>query len=197
MFVLDTRNTLCLRDKVRQTSLGKSAAGVDLWSARQPLTSHWMSAGLYRVTTKCSYYNKSSIGVSYTSVQFEWDPFVNKDARSSWVTGTGPMRHKYQPRPMCFPWCFCLLSRMGFLQKYYHTLRTKKLLGGIFVCPSVRLSVPSSVRPSFQHSVSALYCLQFWLDPFHILTSYQATSEGVSHVKFRSKFGFLAIFLNL
>ena len=103
MFVLDKRNTLCLRDKVRQTSLGKSAVGVDLWSARPPLTSHWMSAGLYRVTTKCSYYNKSSIGVSYTSVQFEWDPFVNKDARSSWVTGTGPMRHKYQPRPMCFP----------------------------------------------------------------------------------------------
>ena len=68
MFVLDKRNTLCLRDKVRQTSLGKSAAGVDLWSARQPLTSHWMSAGLYRVTAKCSYYNKSSIGVSYHAV---------------------------------------------------------------------------------------------------------------------------------
>ena len=57
---------------------------------------------------------------------------------------------------------------------------------------SVRLSicqyVRPSVHPSFQHSVSALYCLQFWLDPFHILTSYQATSEGVSHVKFLAKF---------
>ena len=83
--------------------LAVGLAGVDLRSARQPLTSHWMSARLYCITTKCSYYNKSSIGVSYTSVQFKWDPFVNKDARSSWVTGTGPMRHKYQPRPMCFP----------------------------------------------------------------------------------------------
>ena len=39
---------------------------------------------------------------------------------------------------------------MGFLQKYYHTLCSKKLLGGILVSlrPSVHLSVRSSVRPS-------------------------------------------------
>ena len=48
MFVLDKRTTLWLRDTVRQTSLGKSAA-------RLPLTSLGMSAWPYRVTTKKSY----------------------------------------------------------------------------------------------------------------------------------------------
>ena len=56
MYVLDKRNTLWLRDTVRQTSLGKSAAGADLWSARRPLTSLGMSAWPYRVTTKYSYF---------------------------------------------------------------------------------------------------------------------------------------------
>ena len=49
MYVLDKRNTLWLRDTVRQTSLGKSAAGADLRSARRPLTSLGMSAWPYRV----------------------------------------------------------------------------------------------------------------------------------------------------
>ena len=58
--------------------------------------------------------------------------------------------------------------------------------GGILVslCPSVGLSV----RPSVPHPVSALWRLQFWLDPFHIYTSYQATSEGVLCVNFLAKF---------
>ena len=47
------RNTLWLHDTVRQTSLGKSAAGR---SALRPLTSLGMSAWPYRVTTKYSYY---------------------------------------------------------------------------------------------------------------------------------------------
>ena len=65
----------------------------------------------------------------------------------------------------------------------------QKSFGGyIGFTPSVCPSVSTFVRPSFQHSVSAQYCLQFWLDPFHILTSYQATSEGVLHVKFLAKF---------
>ena len=64
----------------------------------------------------------------------------------------------------------------------------KSCWGYIGFTPSVCPSVSTFVRPSFQHSVSTLYCLQFWLDPFHILTSYQATSEGVSHVKFLAKF---------
>ena len=74
---------------------------------------------------------------------------------------------------------------------YLYTPRTTKLLGGyIGFTRSVRLSVrpsvprPSHIRPA---TVSALYLLQFWLDPFHIYTSYKATSEGVSRGKFLAK----------
>ena len=56
IFVLDKRNTAWLRDTVRQTSLGKSAAGADLRSARRPLTSLGTSAWPYRVTTQYSYF---------------------------------------------------------------------------------------------------------------------------------------------
>ena len=51
-----------------------------------------------------------------------------------------------------------------------------------------RPSVCLSVRPSVDKIVSALYLPQYWLDPFHICTSYQATSEGVSDVKVIVKF---------
>ena len=50
------------------------------------------------------------------------------------------------------------------------------------------LSVCPSVCPSVYRIVSALYLQQYSPDPFHICTSYQATSEGVSHVMFVSKF---------
>ena len=53
--------------------------------------------------------------------------------------------------------------------------------GGLLV------SLRPSIRPSVPHPVSALQHLQFCLDPFHIYT-YQATSEGVSCVKFLAKF---------
>ena len=43
------------------------------------------------------------------------------------------------------------------------------------VCPSVHL---------WTKTVSALYLQQYLRDPFHTYTSYQATSEGVSHVIF-------------
>ena len=50
-----------------------------------------------------------------------------------------------------------------------------------------------SVCPSVDRIVSALYLQQYSVDPFHICTSYQATSEGVSRVmpvsKFKFKFG--------
>ena len=57
-----------------------------------------------------------------------------------------------------------------------------KLKGGILVslCPSV--------CPSVDRIVSAVYLQQYSSDPFHNCTSYQATSEGVSRVKFVSKF---------
>ena len=49
MYVLDKRNTLWLRDTVRQTSRGKSAAA-------GPTAGRGMSAWPYSVTTKYSYY---------------------------------------------------------------------------------------------------------------------------------------------
>ena len=55
-FVLDKRNTAWLRDTVRQTSLGKSAAGADLRYPLRPLTSLGTFAWPYRVTTRYSYY---------------------------------------------------------------------------------------------------------------------------------------------
>ena len=45
-----------------------------------------------------------------------------------------------------------------------------------------------SVHPSVNKIMSALYLPQYLLDPFHICTSYQATSEGVSRVKVIAKF---------
>ena len=59
-----------------------------------------------------------------------------------------------------------------------YTLRTTKLLGGFTL----------SILPSVRHPVSALWRLQFCLDPFRIDTSYHATSESVLHVKFLAKF---------
>ena len=45
-----------------------------------------------------------------------------------------------------------------------------------------------SVCPSVDRIVSALYIQQYLLDPFHICTSYQATSEGVvCNVYFKTK----------
>ena len=44
-----------------------------------------------------------------------------------------------------------------------------------------------SVCPSVDRIVPALYLKQYFLDPFHICTSYQATSEGVSRVMFVPK----------
>ena len=46
------------------------------------------------------------------------------------------------------------------------------------------LPVCLSVCPSVDRTLSTLYFLQYSLDLFHIYASYQATSEGVSHMKF-------------
>ena len=49
---------------------------------------------------------------------------------------------------------------------------------------SVCLSVRPSVRPPVPHPVSAMQHLQFWLDPFDICASNQATSTDVLLVTF-------------
>ena len=55
---------------------------------------------------------------------------------------------------------------------------------GVYWYHLVRLSV----CPSVDRIVSTLYLQQYSSDPFHICTSYQATSEGVSRVMPVSKF---------
>ena len=65
----------------------------------------------------------------------------------------------------------------------YYTRRATKLLGGILVW--LHQSVCRAGRPA---SRLPSVVLQFLLDPFHIYTSYQTTSAGMSHVKFLAKF---------
>ena len=60
-------------------------------------------------------------------------------------------------------------------------LASTKLIGGY-------TGITLSVCPSVDRIVSALYLQQYSSDPFHIYTSYQATSEGVSRVMPVSKF---------
>ena len=82
-------------------------------------------------------------------------------------------------------------TKISWLWLYPTLQRSWK--GGVLVspCPSVHLSIrPSvclSVCPFVDRIVSALYLEQYSSDPFHICTSYQATSEGVLHVMFVSK----------
>ena len=71
----------------------------------------------------------------------------------------------------------------------------------IFVIPpaSTKLKggytgITLSVCPSVDRIVSALYLQQYSSDPFHICTSYQATSEGVSRVMPVSKLKNLVIY---
>ena len=67
---------------------------------------------------------------------------------------------------------------------HYYTPASTKLKGEY---TGFTLSVCLSVCPSVDIIVSALYLQQYSSDPFHICTSYQATSEGVSRVTFVSK----------
>ena len=65
--------------------------------------------------------------------------------------------------------------------KDHYTPASTKLKGGytgftLSVFPSIHLSL----CPSMDKIMSALYLQQRMLDLFHIYTSYQATSEGVS-----------------
>ena len=76
--------------------------------------------------------------------------------------------------------------RMDFTLSIIIPPASTKLKGGY-------TGITLSVCPSVDRIVSALYLQQYPSDPFHICTSYQATSEGVSRVMPE----ILAIFLNL
>ena len=75
----------------------------------------------------------------------------------------------------------------------FSTLYTNLPLDVIIPLASTKLKggytgITLSVCPSVDRIVSALYLQQYSSDPFHICTSYQATSEGVSRVMPVSKF---------
>ena len=76
----------------------------------------------------------------------------------------------------------------GCFLHYYTPTQRSWWGGGGYWFHSVRLSVRPSVCPSVQYPISALWPLHFWLGPFHIHTSYQATSEGVLRIKCLAKF---------
>ena len=72
-------------------------------------------------------------------------------------------------------WMVCILISVVI------PLASTKLKGGY-------TGITLSVCPSVDRIVSALYLQQYSSDPFHICTSYQATSEGVWRVMPVSKF---------
>ena len=108
---------------------------------------------------------------------------------------TGPTGHvrkiSDQPQPVQLLSSMLILIWQMKRTKFAPVLLYNEVVEGyigftLSVCPSVGLSV----CPSVPHPVSVRSVApgQFWLDPFHIYTSYQATSEGVSHVKFLANF---------
>ena len=110
----------------------------------------------------------------------KWGPTCDRDISNSVIqdrdisgvhcTGKDALYIETRPRVLIPP----PHSKVVGAVYWFHSVRP-------FVCPA------SSVRS--EH-------LQLWLDPFHIYTSYQATS-GVSCVELNAKFEFLAIFKNL
>ena len=81
------------------------------------------------------------------------------------------------------PWS---MTHMCFarIRWFNYTPRFNEVDRGVYWYHLVRLSV----CPSVNRIVSALYLQEYSSDPFHICTSYQATSEGVSRVMPISKF---------
>ena len=75
----------------------------------------------------------------------------------------------------------------------YYTPRCNEVERGVYWFHLVR----PSLCPSVDRIVSALYLQQYSSDPFHICTSYQATSEGLSRVMFVSKFNNLKFWRSL
>ena len=99
---------------------------------------------------------------------------------SIWYTGVScrSLRARHPGRHYC--------DHYTCTRPFFTPLASTNLKGGIPVspCPSVR----PSVCPSVDRIVSALYLQQYSPDPFHICTSYYATSEGVPCVEFVTKF---------
>ena len=79
----------------------------------------------------------------------------------------------------------CCIQNEFSLWNIFIPPASTKLKGGY---TGITSSVCPSVCPSVDRIVSALYLQEYSSDPFHICTSYQTTSEGVSRVMPVSKF---------
>ena len=121
--------------------------------------------------------------VRYASKLNDSWPFRRESQHRAWdkwrySSTADHLRIYYVPWNM--PIVFCI----------FYTPASTKLKGGYTgFTLSIRLpSLHPSVCPSVDTSGFTVYLQQYLLDPFHICTSYQVTSEGVSHVKFVAKF---------
>ena len=85
-------------------------------------------------------------------------------------------RPQYVKVNMTQEFCICVLPRVMLSGLIYP--RFNEVEKGLYWFHLVHLSV----CPSVDRIVSALYPQQYSSDPFHICTSYQLTSEGVSLV---------------
>ena len=136
------------------------------WVRLLDFIKHWCDAEIaYQITSK------TASGTAAQKQTFIWC-FISSLSTSN---QTQPRMHRngVMPLNIVAQWCTVCLSDWLNIIRCPETYYTTKLLGGyIGFIPSIR----PSVCPSIPHPVSALQCLQFWLDPFHIYTSYQATS---------------------
>ena len=153
------------------------------WMLMISMISYWVAHNLLRICIPLDWF---WIGIAHdllrTSILLEWLMISYRVAHDLlwisvlwwvWIEAAHDLR-----RTPSFAWmvnCFII-----------PTTSTKWRRRGILV--SSCLSVHPSVRPSLDRIVSALYLQQYSLDPFHIYTSFQATSEGVSPLNFFAKF---------
>ena len=104
-------------------------------------------------------------GLKFFVWNFAWDRL----ASLLYAATATPFRTwRYQ---LIIRYCWCILTTFGT----DYTPRFNEVERGY-------TGITLSVCPSVDRIVSALYLQQYTSDPFHICTSYQATSEGVSRV---------------
>ena len=86
-------------------------------------------------------------------------------------------------RPLKFTW-YCLTQWILKLLGSFEIHWVRQYLGNVFnEVEGGYTCFTFSVCPSVDRIVSTLYLQQYTPDPFHIYTSFQATSEGLSHVR--------------
>ena len=152
------------------------------------LTSEVLNSGqgaLMALFASWSWHIKVSLSIFDCLFLTRWD-----DSKWPWKFHQVSWHKKCEELYICFQRVLtsCLLDSSfcypsdQYLNYYTPRFKEVERIPGILVSPC------PSICPSVDTIVSALYLQQYSSDPFHICTSYQATSEGVSHVMFVSNF---------